>query len=99
MLRQTFESLARIGIEKEKKILYNIAKRQEKLKKNIYQVFKLIWFDSKVKRQVDLYYLSKIFSALRNSTAKQRKKWENLALKQYCKSLKRTYFYKIQEGV
>jgi hypothetical protein len=44
-------------------------KRDEKMKKNILQVFKMIWYDSKVKRQVDLFYLSKIFSALKSAVA------------------------------
>lgn len=44
------------------------------MKKNIFQVFKMIWFDSKVKCQVDLYYLSKIFSAFKNAAANERKR-------------------------
>lgn len=44
------------------------------MKKNIFQVFKIIWFDSKVRHQVDMYYLSKIFSALKNAAASERKK-------------------------
>lgn len=85
-------------MENEKKIIVSNKKKEEKLKRNIYQVFKMIWFDSKVKRQVDLYYLSKIFSAFKNSVASSRKKSDNQALKQYCRSLKRRYFQKIQEG-
>lgn len=39
------------------------------MKKSIFQVFKMIWFDSKVKHQVDLYYLSKLFTALKNAVS------------------------------
>ncbi len=34
----------------------------------------MIWFDYKVKRQVDLYYLSKIFSSFKNAVTNDRKK-------------------------
>lgn len=43
--------------------------RESKMQKNIFQVFKMIWFDSKVKKQVDMYYLSKIFIAWKNVAA------------------------------
>ncbi len=34
----------------------------------------MIWFDYKVKRQVDLYYLSKVFSSFKNGVANDRKR-------------------------
>lgn len=68
------------------------------MKKNILQVFKMIWYDSKVKRQVDLFYLSKIFSALKSAVAAQQKKSQNLAIKHYCRSLKRRYFKYLEQG-
>jgi hypothetical protein len=79
-------------LEDEKKALINKKKKDEKMERNIFQVFKMVWFDSKVKRQVDLYYLSKVFLAFKNAAASSRKKSDNQAMKQYCRLLKRRYF-------
>ena len=59
----------------------------------------MIWYDSKVIRQVDLYYLSKIFTHWKTAVSKQKKKENNMALKIYAKNLKKTYFYILLEGI
>ena len=69
-----------------------------KNKTNIFKVFRMIWYDARVSKQADLYYLSKIFSAFREATAKSKKRGEIVALRQYCRSLKRIYFNKLIEG-
>jgi hypothetical protein len=37
------------------------------MKKNIFDVFRIVWYDKKVKNQADLYYLSKIFTGWRTA--------------------------------
>ena len=59
----------------------------------------MIWYDGKVVRQVDLYYLSKIFTYWKNTAIKEKKKSNAIALKQYAKSIRRQYFYWFIEGV
>ena len=59
----------------------------------------MIWYDSKVIRQVDLYYLSKIFAHWKTAAQKQKKKDNHLALKLYAKNLRKTYFYVFLEGI
>ena len=53
---------------------YYRLKTEEKIKTNIFKVFKMLWYDAKVVRQIDLYYVSKIFSLWKNVIAKERKK-------------------------
>ena len=75
-----------IGFQLRKNAIY---------RKNIFKVLKMIWFDAKVSKQADLYYLSKVFTSWRETIKNEKKKDNHMALKQYCRSLKRQYFYRI----
>lgn len=59
----------------------------------------MIRYDNKIKNQADLYYLSKIFAAMRLALSKEKKMMENMALKQYFRSLKRSHWRFLLEGV
>lgn len=58
----------------------------------------MLWYDGRVKKQADLYYLSKIFVKLRETTRIERKRSDHLALRQYCYQLKKIHFGKLYEG-
>ena len=59
----------------------------------------MIWYDAKVARQVELYYLSKIFTSWKTAAMKEKKKNENMALSIYAKNLRKNYFYYMMEGI
>lgn len=40
------------------------------MRKNIFKVFKMIWYDKKVSKQADLYYVSKVFTEWRKAAQK-----------------------------
>lgn len=44
--------------------------KNDKIKRAVFEVFKMIRYDSKIKNQADLYYLSKIFAAMRLAISK-----------------------------
>ena len=59
----------------------------------------MLLFDRRINNQVDTYYLSKLFFALKNATERESKRSTHKAYKLYFKNLKKRYFRHLIEGV